>query len=119
MELSPLRSIPSSPIKNLHNERKRLKTREIEINKDIDYFKDNNNPEMNDLYSDMLKFSENQRDINNDLLNKINKEISNADKISPLNKKKRTRSRSRSRSRSNGGTIKKTRQNRRKSVRRR
>jgi hypothetical protein len=115
MEISPPPSIPSSPIKNLHNERKRLESKIRDINKDIDYFKDNNNPEMNDLYSDMLKFSENEKNRNIDLLNKINTEISNADKISPLNKKKRTRSRSRS----NGGTIKKTRQKRRKSVRRR
>jgi len=111
MELSPTRSIPSSPIQYLPNERKRLVSKISDINKDIVYFKKrtkDGNPELIDFYSHMLKFSENEKNRNIDLLNKINTEISNIDKISPPNKK---------RNRSNGGTKKKSRRNRRNSSR--
>ena len=125
MALSPIRSIPSSPIKNLPNRRKEI--REIIIPNlytEINNYEQNINDvnekindlkEYKDYYSSMIKFFKSEIIRNNGLLNEINAEISKANKISPLEKK---RKRSLSRSRSNGGTIKKTRRNRRKTVRR-
>ena len=167
MELTPPRSIPSSPIKNVSNERNKLKEDLINVNIDIDNYEKDvervtkkikdlekyidttkneleeyTNKTKNDLkehinktkkglkehidktkkdleeykyykefYSDMLFYRKEEKKRVINLLKEINTEIAKKDKISPLNKKKR--------SLSVGGTKKKTRRNRRKTIHRR